>query len=112
MFGDACKGSILLFFSLQGNGAAGSDSRGAGSAGPSLRRNRRGTRMAGAAVSYSETSKTDSDQSLWDVAAALRKRPSATVCVTPSASYRCTPARPVFAGGYDLAPQDGGINGP
>ncbi len=32
--------------------------------------------------------------------------------VPPSASERCTPARPVCAGGYDLAPQDGGINGP
>ena len=33
MFGDACKGRILLFLGLQDNDTAGSDSKGAGYAG-------------------------------------------------------------------------------
>jgi len=66
MFGEACKGGILLFFALRGNTTAGSTSVGRGMRDPFLQRNRRG--MRGRRLSYRGISEAGSDQSFWDVA--------------------------------------------
>ena len=72
MFGEACKGGILLFFALRGNTTAGSTSVGRGMRDPFLQRNRRG--MRGRRLSYRGISEAGSDQSFWDVAEQLTHR--------------------------------------